>query len=355
MRKVYLVTGALGHLGNTIINKLLQAGKSVRGFDLAGCAVRPEFEKGELELVYGDIKEEESVRAFFCPDKKEERIVIHTAGIVSIASKYDKLVYDVNVGGTLNLLTLCKETGAEKLVYISSVHALPEGEKGSVITETGVFDPAKVHGLYAKTKAEATAAVLAAAKEGLNASVLHPSGILGPFDYGHGHMTQLVIDYMNGRLTACVNGGYDFVDVRDVAEAAVTCAEKGRAGECYIVSNRYVSVRELLNTLHLVTGKRKIRTVLPMWFAKLTAPLAEGYYKLLKQTPLYTAYSLYTLNCNAVFSHEKAGKELQYAPRPIEETLKDTVEWLLGEGRIREVEKKKPTEKEERGPVAAGN
>ncbi len=341
MRKVYLVTGALGHLGNTIVNSLLQRKESVRGFDLSGSPVRPEFEEGDFELLYGDITDEESVRAFFRPSAEEERIVIHTAGIVSIASKYDQLVRDVNVGGTLNILKLCKETGASKLVYISSVHALPEGKKGSVIREISEFSPEKVHGLYAKTKAEATAAVLKAAKEGLNASVLHPSGIIGPFDYGRGHMTQLVVDYMNGSLTACVRGGYDFVDVRDVAEAAIACSEAGRPGECYIASNRYVSVSELLNTLHLVTGRKKVKTVLPMWFAKLTAPLAEGYYKLLKQTPLYTSYSLYTLKSNALFSHEKASGELSYSPRPLKDTLKDTADWLLAQGRVREAGKKK--------------
>ena len=76
-----------------------------------------------------------------------------------------------------------------------------------------------------------------------------------------------------------------------------------------------------------------------MWFAKMSAPLAEIYYKIKKQPPLYTSYSLYTLTSNALFSHEKATKELNYQPRPLQETLQDTIDWLV------EVKKIKPYKK----------
>ena len=112
---------------------------------------------------------------------------------------------------------MCFKNKVSKLIYVSSVHAIPEKEDGGIITETYDFDPGKVVGLYAQTKAKATRAVLAASKKGLNAYVVHPSGIIGPGDYGNGHSTQLIIDYIKGRLVAYVNGGYDFVDVRDVA------------------------------------------------------------------------------------------------------------------------------------------
>ncbi len=238
-----------------------------------------------------------------------------TAGIVSIASKYDQLVQDVNVGGTLNILKLCKETGASKLVYISSVHALPEGKKGKRDPKFPSFPRKKCTGCTPRAKKAEAAAVLKAAKEGLNASVLHPSGIIGPFDYGRGHMTQLVVDYMNGSLTACVRGGYDFVDVRDVAEAAIACSEAGRPGECYIASNRYASVSEkLFKHAPSGDGAEKIEDGAPHVVCKTHRALGGRlHYKLLKQTPLYTSYSLYTLKSNALFSHEKASGELSYS------------------------------------------
>ena len=85
---------------------------------------------------------------------------------------------------------------------------------------------------------------------------------------------------------------------------------------------------------HLLTGKRAIKTILPRWFAKLTAPLAELYYKILRQPPLFTSYSLYTLACNANFSHEKATRSLGYQPRSLDETLLDTATWLKAQGRV---------------------
>lgn len=332
---LYLVTGAMGHLGNIIVGKLRQQGVQVRGLALPEDHSIPHFDPG-VEIVRGDVCDPESLIPFFTHKIDQEVVVIHTAGIVSISSKYHQRLYDVNVQGTKNILKLCVLNHVKKLVHVSSVHAIPELEKGKVITEVSSFQPEKVHGPYAKTKAEASQAVLdTVAQYDLNASIVHPSGILGPGDFGRGHLTQLVIDYLDGRLTACVNGGYDFVDVRDVADGILSCVENGQPGECYLLSNQYFPIKTILDTLHDTTGKKKIKTVLPLWFAKATAPLSEIYYKILKQPPLYTRYSLYTLESNASFSHEKATHELNYNPRPIEETLRDTARWLLKHQRIK--------------------
>ena len=147
-------------------------------------------------------------------------------------------------------------------------------------------------------------------------------------------MTQLVIDFYKSRLTAGVRGGYDFVDVRDVADGIISCCEKGLPGECFILSNRYFKVTELFEMFHEITGKKRIKTIIPMWLAKSTAPLSELYYKILQQPPLYTSYSLYTLSSNALFSHEKATQELGYRNRPFKETLSDTIDWLKMQGRL---------------------
>lgn len=332
MKRMYIITGVSGHLGNTVAKKLLAQGEHVRGLILPGDAGAPLDRR--LEITKGDVRQPETLEPLLACEEPCEQIVIHTAGIVSIASRYMQKVYDVNVTGTQNMIDLCLHKHVNKFIYVSSVHAIPELAAGKIITETQEFDPQKVHGLYAQTKAQATALVLESAKRGLNAVVVHPSGILGPGDYTHGHLTQLVQDYLNGRLTACVRGGYDFVDVRDVADGILAAVEKGGAGECYLLTNQYVPVAEVLNILHELTGKRKIRTVLPLWFAKLTAPLSECYYKLRKQPPLYTSYSLYTLESNALFSHEKATKVLGYQPRSLRETLRDTADFLMEEGRV---------------------
>lgn len=327
---IYCVTGAAGHLGNVISRKLIESGHEVRAFVLPEEEHIPE----KTEIHFGDIRDKESIRPCFENLNGQELVVIHCAGIVSIASKFDQTVYDVNVTGTKNIVDLCGEYDIAKFIYVSSVHAIPEKEKGKKITEVKEFDPDKVVGLYAKTKAEATSYVLAAAQKGLNATVVHPSGITGPYDYGRGHITTLVIDYYKRRLTSGIIGGYDFVDVRDVANGIIAACEKGRKGETYILSNRYFKIREILRLLHEITGKKKIRHFLPTWFVKLTAPLAELYYKILKQPPLFTSYSIYTLNSNASFSHEKASSELGYTARDMKVTLSDTVDWLKQIDRI---------------------
>jgi len=225
---------------------------------------------------------------------------------------------------------------------VSSVHAIPELTKGRTICEIDRFDPDKVKGFYAKTKAAATDIVLRAAKDGLDAVVVHPSGIMGPNDFALGYSTQLVLEYLSGGLVAGIKGGYDFVDVRDVAAGIISAAKRGRRGECYILSNTFISVRRMLDTLSDVSGMKKIKTMLPLWFIRPLAPLAELYYKILHKKPLFTGYSIYTLQSNANFSHEKATRELGYSTRDLRETLSDTVAFLKDHGRINRSGRKQP-------------
>ncbi|NCB30908.1 MAG: NAD-dependent epimerase/dehydratase family protein, partial [Clostridia bacterium] len=321
MAAVYLVTGAAGHLGNTIVAALLRLGEQVRALIMPNQNIPPTLRGAKIYT--GNICDKATLAPFFQTQPGDTASVIHCAGIVSIASKFQRIVYDVNVNGTRNILACCKEYAVHKLVHVSSVHAIPELPHGQTMEEIDHFDPDKVVGQYAKTKAEATQLVLDAAQKGLNASVVHPSGICGPNDYGRGHMTQLFKDYYRGALLAAVKGGYDFCDVRDVAQGILACAEHGRAGQCYILSGGFYAVPQLLQYFQEVTGKKPVKTELPIWFAKLTAPLSEAYYRLLKQPPLYTPYSLYTLTSNASFSNETAMRELGYSVRPMRETVLD--------------------------------
>lgn len=334
MERVFLVTGANGHLGNTVTKTLKAKGERVRGF------VMPKDKSTALsgldfEVVEGNICDLDSLDLLFQGLDGYELIVIHTAGIVTIATKRDDLVYEVNVNGTRNVIKKCLEYKVKRLVYISSVHAIPEKPRGEIIAETSEFNPDFVQGLYAKTKAEATRLVLESVKDGLDAVVVHPSGIIGPNDYGFGNLTQLVLDFIDGRLGATIKGGYDFVDIRDVTEGILAAVEKGRKGECYILSNQFYTVKEFLDLLAEVSHKRKIKIVLPMWFAVWTAPLSEFWYKLRKKPPLFTVYSLFTLTSNACFSHKKADRELRYTTRNMRDTLRETVEFLQSEHRMR--------------------
>lgn len=324
MRPVYIVTGANGHLGNTIIRQLKKRGEEVRGLILP-----TETAENQPGVTYykGDVRDPAGLEPLFAGVQGQETIVIHTAGIVDISEKVSQAMYEVNVGGTRNMVELCKEHGVHRLVYVSSVHAIPEKNKLQVLEEVDHFSADQVVGGYAKTKAEATQIVLDAVREGLDAVVVHPSGILGPFDSSRNHLVQMVSDYICGRLPACVSGGYDFVDVRDVAAGCIAAAQKGKTGECYILSNRHYEVKEVLRMVKDVEGGRRL-PVLPMWMVKAAAPVMGLIAKRKKTRPLYTAYSLYTLHSNDRFSHDKATRELNYHPRDLYQTIRDTVLWM---------------------------
>ncbi|WP_282147509.1 SDR family NAD(P)-dependent oxidoreductase [Ruthenibacterium lactatiformans] len=315
MKELYLVTGATGHLGNTVAHRLARAGRQVRALVLPGEEHAPQL-PGGVEAVAGDVRSPASLEALFAGAEGRDVTVIHCAGIVSIASRFDQNVYDVNVTGTKNVVDACVRRGVKKLVHVSSVHALPEKPGGAPVSETDVFSPGAVVGLYAKTKAAATAYALAARARGLDVRVVHPSGICGPYDYGHGHLTQLVQDFCTGRLAAGVDGGYDFVDVRDVAAGILACCERGRPGECYILSGRYCTVRDVLAMLHRITGRRRVRVMLPLWLARAAAPLSEQYYRLLRQPPaVHGVFAVHAFVGRALFPCEgRAGAGLYHAP-----------------------------------------
>ena len=327
MRKLYIITGASGHLGSTIIRRLYSEDCLIRGLIMPG--EKEEF-PGRVSYFRGDVTVPDSLESLFADTDGYETFVIHAAGIISIGGNDGSKLYDVNVTGTENIITKCIEHGVSRLLYVSSVHAIPE-RKGHVISEVSSFLSDEVEGAYAKTKAAATEAVIEAAKLGLlDAVVVHPSGIIGPYDSGRNHLVQLVKMYIRGKLPAGVGGGYDFVDVRDVADGCVKALRKGRTGECYILSNSYVTIRELLDKVREKTGeKRKI--CLPVWVARLFEPLFRLVSMLTHTRHLYTSYALSTIAGNAHFSHLKATRELGYKPRDFSTTLSDTVAWLKGE------------------------
>jgi len=322
---LYIVTGAAGHLGSTILRRLAPCGCRVRGLLLPG--EEPEVTFPGLQYFHGDIRRPETLRALFEPVPGLGTTVMHTAALISIAEKMPPLLYEVNVGGVKNILRLCAEFRVSRLVQVSSVHAIPEPPRGQTITEPAFFSPDLVRGAYAKTKAEAAQAVLDSAAAGLDAVIVFPSGIIGPFDRGRNHLVQLLADYLRGKLPACVDGGYDFVDVRDAADGCLRAALLGRAGEGYILSGQYLTISRLLELAGGCCGRKPV-PALPVWLAEAAVPLIRRWAALRGRRPLYTRCSLDALGSNCSFSCEKARRELGYAPRPLNETVADTVAWL---------------------------
>ena len=322
----YLVTGATGFLGLAVVRELVSRGETVRALVLEGDPCAALLPRG-VDTVIGDVCVKDSLAAFF--EGADSRIcVLHCAGIISVASCPGTKMYQVNVGGTGKVVRMAVQYGVGRLVYVSSVHALPEQPKGTAITEAHMSSPTPVRGDYAKTKATATELVLEAAQNGLCASVVFPSGLIGPGDVLGGSFTSMVEAFLKGHLPIAVCGGYDFVDVRDVAKGIVDCAERGTSGRGYILSGQYMTIPEMLHTVGQAARLRRRPLCLPLWMARLAAPLYESYC-LKRRLPLFfTPYSVDVLGSNGQFSHAAATADFGYTPRPIEESLRDMTVWI---------------------------
>ena len=324
MKKLWLVTGATGHVGTILVSVLQQRGEYVRAL------VRPNSNivaHSNVEIYEGDIRNRESLIPFFDRGDYDYVSLVHCAALITIASKHNPEVWNINVHGTNNVMSLARDTGVDRIVYVSSVHAIPERPANEIITEVSTFSPNLVHGQYAKSKAAAAQIVLDYAKAGLNVSIVHPSGIIGPGDTrSRNHMIRTIQAISDGKISVGLQGGYDFVDSRDVADGIIGCEEKGRPGECYILNGNYIGVLELVNSIRKIRGKKTTRIEAPHALAKLIAPVAEYFSRTFsKDAPLLTPYSVYTLHTNGRFSHEKATREFDYHPRPMEESIRDSL------------------------------
>jgi dihydroflavonol-4-reductase len=325
-----VVTGGTGHLGNALLHALAAEGTTdVRVLVRRGRSSAAITDLG-LQMVDADIRDYESlVRAFQGAD-----VVYHVAGIVSIAETGLKRLRETNVEGTRNVVNACREVGVRRLVYTSSVHAFVEPASGTYLRETCDIDPERVRGPYARTKAEATRIVLEAVREGMDAVIVFPSAIIGPYDSRPSHLGQLMLDSARGHLPAAVRGAYDFVDVRDVAQGLIAAAREGRRGEGYILGGHRVTIDGLLKTVELITGARAPRLCLPLGFAKTVSVFMPAYYRVRRQQPRFTTYSLHVVSSNSLMSHEKAERELGFSPRPFEETVRDGLQWFQEQGML---------------------
>ena len=322
-----VVTGAPGHLGNNLVRLLLREGYRVRCMALRGESL--EALKGlEVEIVEGDVRDPFSLDRAFAGAE----IVYHLASVISLTPRHSDLLEQVNVRGARNVAEACLRNGVRRLVYTSSIHALVEPPHGTVIDESQPCDPSRIKMAYSWSKARGTLEVLGVAKSGLDTVVLYPTGMIGPYDFRPSEMGQVVLDYIRGKIPARVAGGYDFVDVRDVAYGHILAARKGAPGEGYILSGEWISVDDIMEELSRVTGVPVPRLRVPLTVARAFAAASTFLSTRLKTKPLLTNDSLDTLRSNSLVSCAKAQRELSYRARPIRETLRDTVEWFRQAG-----------------------
>lgn len=332
-RKVFLLTGAAGFLGGNICRKLIEQGEKVKAFVLTGDPAAEHIPIG-AEIVYGDLTDKASLEKLFDATSDMDVIFIHCASIVAISPEPKQIIYDVNVNGTKHVVDLCIEHQVKKLVYVSSNGAIEELPDNQPMYEPTEFNPASRVGYYAETKTMATEYVLkVSAERGLDASVVYPSGIFGPNDYAFGPVAQVIMKYCKGEMPVGIKGSFNTVDVRDLADTVISCVEKGRKGEGYILGNEMFSMRHLFELIDQATGIKRSMTYLTGDEMKgLSIKQAGGQ---MDESSMKTLeFSIWNMERNNNFCSDKAKKELDYNLRPIHETIIDSVKWLQSVGLI---------------------
>lgn len=326
---ISFVTGAAGHIGNVLVRQLLERGEQVRVLLLPDESRAP-LAGLDIQAVEGDILDSDLLHRALAGAQH----VYHLAGLISIMPGWNPRVRQVNVQGTRHMIRAACQAGVERLVYASSIHALSRAPHGVVIDETLLFDPLHALSAYDQSKAEASLLAQDAACLGLDTVIVCPTGVVGPYDFRGSEMGHIILSAMRSRLQFVVDGAYDFVDVRDVAAGLILACEKGRLGESYLLSGERLSLSDLLDLVQEATGKAHLRVRVPMSLVKIAAHLGPPYYRLTRTKPRLTPYAIATLTSNSVISSAKARRQLGYVPRPLRETIHDTVQWFSEHGAL---------------------
>ena len=244
----------------------------------------------------------------------------------------------VNVEGTRRLLDASIDAGVQRFVHVSTVHTLDPIPKDVPLDETRPLNLGADAHPYERTKSLGELEVLKAVERGLHAVILNPTGIIGPHDYKPSRMGEALLQIAHGDLPALVKGGYNWVDVRDVAETIVRAAERGRAGERYLVGGQWMSLPDLADLARPHMPCAPPRFSVPLWMAWLGVPFSVGWAWLRRERPRFSAGAMHMLThqCREVCC-DKATEELGHTSRALEETLADTFSWFREQGLLREV------------------
>ncbi len=316
-----VVTGASGHLGSNLIRALLARCRRVRALVHHD---RRSLQGLDVEAVEGDVLDPASLRRAFAGAD----VVYHAAGHISIVPWDRERLAATNILGVRHVVEACLASGVRRLVHFSSIHAYSSEPRDETIDESRAPADPRRSPPYDRSKAAGEREVRRGIELGLDAVILNPTAILGPYDYRPSHFGQALLGMARGRLPALVPGGFDWVDARDVAAAAIAAAELAVPGARYLLGGHWLSVPDLAALVAEITGTPAPRFTCPLALARLGAPLATAGARLLGRRPLYTGLSLRALQGHRYVSYERATRDLGYNPRPFRDTLVDTLDWF---------------------------
>lgn len=317
----YLVTGATGLLGNNVVRQLIERGETPRVLVRKGFCERP-FQNLNVELCEGDLNHKESLAAA-C---KGVDHVIHCAGYVHIGWTRTDLSHAVNVEGAQNVAIAAKRAGA-KMVHVSSINALGIGSRDTPANEETPLG-GNVQCGYVVTKRESEEAVRSEVADGLNACIVNPGFMLGPWDWKPSS-GKMVLQVAKNFTPVGPHGGFSVCDVRDVAAGVLSAAEKGTAGRGYILAGENMLYFDLWKMIAKVSGGS------PPWirprgpYAALLGGYAGDFLARLtgNEGDLNSAGAAMS-NQYHYYCSKRAENELQYKTRPVVESLQAEWDWL---------------------------
>ena len=282
----------------------------------------------DLERVPGDVLDPGSLgRVFSGAD-----VVFHLVGRISVVTWDRREVEAINITGVRNTIDACRASNVKRLIHVSSFHAHRQEPMDEAMDESRPLLRAGGYPPYDHSKAEGERIVRLAVKEGLDAIIINPSGMLGPYDFKPSHFGETILSMAKGELPALVDAGLSWVDIRDVAEGMINACDQAKSGTKYFLSGHWVALWDIAKQISSITGVRPPKVVLPMWIAKTAAPAAMFFNRIRGNRPLFTPIAMRELESNPNISYAKASKELGYEPRPLAQTLTDTLEWFQSYG-----------------------
>lgn len=319
-----LVTGGGGRLGNVLVRRLLENGEEVRVLEPGSL---PESLEGlEIDFVSGSVLDADDVARAL----DGVGVVYHLAAKIDLRPKKDPMMMPINIDGTRTVVEACLSRGL-RMVHTSSHHAVEREPLEEPLTEErplALDEKCDYH----RSKAVGETIVLDACGRGLNACIVNPGSMIGPFDYEPSMIGAALIDMYFGRIPVLLDLLSDYVDVRDVADGMIAAAEKGRVGERYFLTGDVVPIMDMVSLYGELTGAKVPTRALPLWFGWVLLPFALAGSAVTKSDPFITADMLRASVSNAVVSHDKAGRELGYVIRPLRESLTDAVAWYRERG-----------------------
>jgi dihydroflavonol-4-reductase len=327
---ITLVTGAAGFVGSHLTRLLIERRNNLRILLRPTSSTRS-VDSFSCERVYADLRDASSLEKAL----KGVRQVFHVAADYRLWAKQPNEIYENNVGGTRNLIDAARRANVERFIYTSTVGtiAVPGGPQlPDEQTQATIHD---MIGHYKKSKFMAEEEVLEAAAGGFPAVIVNPTTPIGPGDWKPTPTGRIVVDFLNGRMPAYVDTGFNVVGVEDVAEGHLLAAERGRAGQRYILGGRNVTLKEVLDALAAVTGRAAPRMRLPYTFA-----LAAGYAESVLSTitgrePRIPLEGVRMARHKMFVDCSRAARELGFQAGGIEDALDRAARWYVSNGYVK--------------------